>query len=187
MSRPGHWGLEARAENFIRLFEKYLPQESQTLDIGGGWGFYAELLARRGHQVVVLDVVKRGFQKAPVILYQGVRMPFADKSFDVALLMGVLHHTSHPEAVVREAKRVTRKFLVVVEDLYHHSLGRFWTEWRDRLYNFEFAGHPCQFKKSDEWVAFFDQLGFTLLEEKKVMTWLAGLRILNGLFVFQIR
>ena len=181
-----HWGLGERAENFVQLFESYLPCESQVLDIGGGWGFYADPLARRGHQVTVLDVVKPGFQKAPVVLYEGRSIPFADRSFDASLLIGALHHCPDPEAVVREARRVTRRILVVVEDLYHHSLGRWWTVVRDQLYNFEFFGHPRQFKKGEEWVNLFERLGFALLEEKQIYTWLAGMRILNGLFVLKV-
>ena len=136
--------------------------------------------------MTVLDVVKPGFQKAPVVLYEGTRIPFADKSFDASLLIGALHHIPDPEAVIQEAHRVTRKVLVVVEDLYHHSLGRWWTILRDQLYNFEFFGHPRQFKRSEEWTAVFRRLGFTVLEEKKIYTWLAGLRILNGIFVLQV-
>lgn len=181
-----HWGLGERAEGFVRLFDKYLPRGSHVLDIGGGWGFYADPLANRGHQVTVLDVVKPGFQKAPVVLYEGKNIPFTDKSFDVSLLICALHHSPDPETVIQEAKRVTRGILVVVEDLYHHSLGRWWTIVRDQLYNFEFFGHPRQFKKGEEWVGVFKRLGFTILEETQVYTWLAGMRILNGLFVLQV-
>ena len=181
-----NWGLDKRAEAFVQLFEKSLPAQSRILDIGGGWGFYADPLTRRGHQVTVLDVVKPGFQKAPVILYEGKRVPFGEKSFDVSLLITMLHHVSEPELLIQEAKRVTRKMLIVVEDIYHHPLGRWWTILRDQLYNFEFFGHPRQFKKREEWIALFKQLGFSLLEERKVYTWIAGLRILNGIFIFQV-
>ena len=180
------WGLENRAEGFVQLFEKWLTVPSRILDIGGGWGFYADPLMRRGHKTTVLDVVKPGFQKAPVVLYGGKRIPFPDKSFDASLLITMLHHVPEPEELIREAKRVTRNTLIVVEDIYNHALGRAWTIVRDQLYNFEFFGHPRQFKKGKEWITFFERMGFTLLEEKRVYTWIAGLRILNGVFVFKI-
>jgi len=178
--------LEERAAKFAALFEPYLPRESTILDIGGGWGFYAEPLAKAGHRVTVLDVVKPGFQKAPVVIYEGKTIPFPDKSFDASILVTVLHHMSHVESVIQEARRVTRKNLIVVEDLYHHKLGRWWTELRDRLYNFEFWGHPCQFKTREEWISLFGKYGFSLVEQKNVYTWLAGMRILNGFFIFQL-
>ena len=185
-SCPG-LGLEKRAEFFTRLFENYLDPESEILDIGGGWGFYDEPLKRRGHHPVVLDVRRPGYQKAPVVLYDGYgRFPFPDKSFDTSLLITVLHHIADPAAVLEEAWRVTRKTVVLIEDLYHHALGRWWTVLRDRIYNFEFFGHPCQFRKREEWLQMVRGLGFSLAEEHRVYTWLGGLRILNGLFVLKI-
>ncbi len=178
--------LEERAAKFAAFFEPFLPRKSAILDIGGGWGFYAEPLAKAGHQVTVLDRVKPGFQKAPVVIYEGKSIPFPDKSFDTSLLITVLHHVADVENVIGEVRRVTRKNLIVVEDLYHHALGRWWTELRDRIYNFEFWGHPCQFKTREEWISLFSRHGFSLLKQKNVYTWLAGLRILNGLFIFQL-
>ena len=177
--------LEKRAEFFVNRFKGFLPAASKVLDIGGGWGFYAEPLERRGHHLTVLDVVKPAFQKAPVVVYEGGRFPFPEKSFDVSLLVTMLHHVPDPAVVIREAGRVTRRFLIVVEDLYHHALGRFWTVLRDRLYNFEFFGHPCQFRKKEDWVALFGKLGYKLVSEDEVYTQLAGLRILNGILIFE--
>lgn len=178
--------LQERAELFVSLFEHALPRQSRVLDIGGGWGFYAKPLAERGHYVTVLDVVRPRLQKAPVVLYEGQRIPFEDKSFDVALFITTLHHIKTTEDIIREALRVTRKKIIVVEDLYHHALGRWWTVLRDRFYNFEYFGHPCRFKKREEWIASFEQLGCFLAEDKCLYTWLAGLRILNGVFVFNV-
>lgn len=179
--------LEKRAEFFVQKFEPFLPPKSRMLDIGGGWGFYANPLESRGHHLTVLDVVKPGFQKSPVVVYDGGRFPFEDKSFDVSMLVTMLHHVPDPAAIIAEAGRVTSKFLIVVEDLYHHALGRFWTVLRDRLYNFEFFGHPCQFRKKEEWIRFFEALGHPLVKAEEVYTHLAGLRILNGILVFEAK
>jgi len=178
-------GLGERAEGFVKLFEHSIPNGSRVLDIGGGWGFYAEPLENRGHEVTVLDVVKPGYQKAPVVIYDGNQVPFDNKSYDVSLFMTVLHHIPDPEAVLSEAKRVTRKHIIVVEDLYQHAIGRCWTILRDRIYNFEYFGHPCQFKKREEWLEIFSRQGFSVVEEKQVYTWMAGLRILNGIFILK--
>ncbi|MSR78407.1 MAG: class I SAM-dependent methyltransferase [Candidatus Omnitrophica bacterium] len=180
-------GLDSRAEKFVQLFEKNLPENSLALDIGGGWGFYNDPLVRRGHHLTILDVVKPGYQKAPVVIYEpGSPFPFPDKSFDVSFLVTVLHHISDPESVLREAMRVTRKKLIVIEDLYHHPVGRLWTQFRDQLLNFEFFGHPGQFRTKEEWLEAFSIAGFKLVDAKEVYTWLSGLRILNGIFILDV-
>ena len=179
--------LETRAEYFAKLFANYLPQNCDILDIGGGWGFYSEPLAKRGHHLTVLDVRKPKFQKAPLVIYDPENaFPFPDKSFEASLIVTVLHHVSDPRPILSEAKRVTRGVLILVEDLYHHPLGRWWTILRDQLYNFEFFGHPRGFRKREEWIELFESHGFSLIEEKKVYTWLSGMRILNGVFVFRV-
>ncbi len=178
--------LEERAEFFVSLFEKALQEKASILDIGGRWGFYAGPLERRGHQPVILDVVRPGYQKAPVVMYDGMRMPFPDKSFNASLFVTVLHHIRDQAGVLREACRVTRGKIVVVEDLYHHALGRFWTILRDRLYNFEWIGHPCGFRTRTEWEAFFERLGLRVSSCREVETRLCGLGILNGVFVLEV-
>ena len=178
-------GLDRRAESFVRCFEDKLPERSSILDVGGGWGFYAGPVKKRGHSLTVLDVVRPGVQKAPVVLYEGGRFPFADKSFDVVFLITVLHHIADPEKVIREAHRVTRRLVVLVEDLYHHATGRWWTVLRDQIFNFEFFGHPKMFKKREEWLKVFRQEGFSLVEEQALRTRLAGFGILNGIFLFK--
>lgn len=180
-----HGALEARAEKIVQLFEKQIPRGSRILDLGGGWGFYAEPLKKRGHESLVLDVVNPGYQKAPVMLYDGVRIPFPDQSFDVTILMTMLHHVPDPQALFKEVQRVTRYKVVVVEDLYHHAAGRFWTLCRDRFLNVEFLEHPHQFRKDGEWREFFKEAGFEVRSFKSFYTWLMGLRVLNGIYVLQ--
>ena|GEM_PF-723331 len=180
-----HGALEARAEKVVRLFEGQIPRGSRILDLGGGWGFYAAPLKTRGHEHLVLDVVKPGYQRAPVVLYDGSRIPFPDQSFDVTILITMLHHVPDPQALFKEVRRVTRQKVVVVEDLYHHAVGRCWTICRDRLLNVEFMAHPHQFRKDGGWREFFKVAGFEVSFFKRFYTWLLGFRILNGVYVLE--
>lgn len=180
-----HGALELRAEKIVQLFENQIPKGSRILDLGGGWGFYAEPLKKRGHEHLVLDILSPGYQKAPVVLYDGSKIPFPDQSFDVTILMTMLHHVTEPQALFKEVQRVTRQKVVVVEDLYRHSIGRLWTICRDRFLNVEFLTHPHQFRKDDEWRGFFKAAGFAVSYFKSFYTWLSGLRILNGVYVLE--
>ena len=180
-----HGELEARAEKIVRLFEKQIPSGCRILDLGGGWGFYAQPLTKRGHEHLVLDVVKPGYQKAPVVLYDGSRIPFPDASFDVTVLVTMLHHVPDPEALLKEVRRVTRRKVIVVEDLYHHRVGRFWTICRDRFLNVELIDHPHQFRTDAGWREFFKTSGFEVSSFKSFYAWLMGFRILNGVYILE--
>ncbi len=185
--RMPNLGLEQRAEKFTGIFEKYLPEESRVLDIGGAWGFYSDPLERRGHHLTVLDVRRPVVQKSPVVIYDGDKIPFPDKSFDASMLVTVLHHIDKTEDVIKEALRVTRSRIIVIEDLYHHRPGRWWTILRDQLLNFEFVGHPRNFKKREDWIQTFESQGCRRVEDMQLFTWLAGMRILNGVFIFDVK
>ena len=178
--------LERRAQYFSGIFEPWLPRNSDILDIGGGWGFYHEPLVSRGHRHTVLDVVRPGFQKVPVVVYDGTRIPFPEKSFDVSMLVTVLHHAPETLTLIEEASRVTRTCVVVIEDLYHHAVGRWWTSLRDMLYNFEFIGHAARFHTKKEWGEIFSRRGLTMTHSKEMFTRLAGMRILNGVMLFAV-
>jgi len=53
------------------------------------------------------------FSKAPLpyVAYDGLRLPFADATFDTTLVLLTLHHCAAPEPVLDEALRVTRQRL----------------------------------------------------------------------------
>lgn len=180
-------GLDRRSEFFVALFKEFIHPGSRVLDIGGGWGFYVPPLQKQlGCEVTVLDVVEPRYRKAPVVVYDGDTMPFPDGHFDVSILVTMLHHVPSPEKVLAEAKRVSRR-LIVVEDLFRHELGRWWTIFRDSLYNFEFFGHPRNFRRKEDWIRSFERLGLEVHSMKEVYTSLLGMRILNGIFVLTCR
>jgi ubiquinone/menaquinone biosynthesis C-methylase UbiE len=132
-----------------------------------------------------LDIVNPGYLKAPVVLYDGFKIPFPDQSFDVTILMTMLHHVPAPQALFKEVRRVTRQKVVVVEDLYRHAVGRGWTICRDRILNIEFTSHPHQFRKDGGWREFFQAAGFEVSSFQSFYTWLLGFRILNGIYVLE--
>jgi len=102
----------------------------RVLDVGGGDGHMAEWWAASGHDIHLLEVDTASAQKARtrlgedhVTLHDGKSAwPFADRSFDVCLLLFVLHHILPEEALrktLTEVARVTRKKVLVLEDVPH--------------------------------------------------------------------
>jgi SAM-dependent methyltransferase len=47
------------------------------------------------------------------IAADGHHLPYADDTFDVAILQAILHHDSDPQATIRESLRVAREILVL--------------------------------------------------------------------------
>ena len=92
------------------------------LDIGTGSGLFAEAFAAAGTRVVGIDpdpeMIASARLHAPGVFF-GVgaaeALPFAEDSFD-ALFMGmVLHETADPYLSLKEARRVAKKYLAILE------------------------------------------------------------------------
>jgi len=152
-----------REEPLVDRIRPYLPAGGSVIDIGAGGCRIAELLGTDGRfSVTAVDVVDHNVTEVPMQLYDGERLPFPDKSFDAALLVFVLHHAEHPEVLVREALRVTRSTVVVIEDAPETRAER-WC-WRAWDYVLNHAAHDDiqvahHARNVGEWVAFLRSCG----------------------------
>jgi SAM-dependent methyltransferase len=114
----------------------------RVADIGGGTGNYALALKREGFDVVVVDASPEMLARAAAkglttVLADAQALPFADGTFDAAMLVSMLHHVDDPERAIREAQRVVRPGGVVVlkgwsrEDLEHLWFADYWPSTRE--------------------------------------------------------
>ena len=85
----------------------------ELADIGGGTGNYALALADEGWKPVVVDrsaqmLAHAAAKGLETVRADATRLPFADESFDAAMLVSMLHHVDAPELALAEARRVLR-------------------------------------------------------------------------------
>ncbi|KKO05022.1 hypothetical protein LCGC14_0078410 [marine sediment metagenome] len=110
-------------ERIKSLIEKYIPSRtSKIIDIGGGTGKYSEWLARKGHQVHLVEPVIKHLQiaeeranklknKFHVKLGESKKLDFPNKFADLIILHGPLYHLQKKEdrdISIKEAKRVLK-------------------------------------------------------------------------------
>jgi ubiquinone/menaquinone biosynthesis C-methylase UbiE len=116
----------------IQLMRPHLRPGERVLDIGAGDGGFGHRLQQElGVTVEGVDVSDYNLAPIKVHLYDGVTLPFADASFDAALLVFVLHHCSDPESVLTEALRVAKEGIFVFEDTSDSPWQRLFTIWND--------------------------------------------------------
>jgi ubiquinone/menaquinone biosynthesis C-methylase UbiE len=93
------------------------------LEVGVGTGRVARPLVDLGVHLVGVDASRgmlgRAAAKGVPYLLRGnaFRLPFADRTFDAALFVHVLHILDRPEEGIREAARVSRDGVLAVVDL----------------------------------------------------------------------
>ena len=105
-----------------RAIAAALPVGVSVLDVGCGDGRLALQLQRERPDLTVrgLDVEVRPTAAIEVLTFDGRSIPLPDRSADIVLFCDVLHHVDGGEELLREAKRVARRG-VVIKDHFAES------------------------------------------------------------------
>jgi ubiquinone/menaquinone biosynthesis C-methylase UbiE len=93
--------------------------DKRVLEIGVGAGTDFVNFARAGANLCGVDLTQAGIEhcrrrlaleglEADLRVASGEDLPFADEEFDLVWSWGVIHHAEHPEAVLREVRRVLK-------------------------------------------------------------------------------
>ena len=146
------------------LLESYSPL-TEALDFGSGDGCFAHAIRenRLAEHVVAVDVQCRKQCLVEPLLYDGQNLPFADRSFELAYAIDVLHHCSQPREQLRELARCTRRFLLIKDHTYQSRGGRVVLAAVDKLSNWRFGVPcPCNHQRGWEWLQWVAEEGFVL-------------------------
>jgi SAM-dependent methyltransferase len=176
---------QRRADELLDGFVAHLKPNERVLDIGSGEGLLADALLRRKVDVAMVDVVDKAMlpHVAPVV-YDGVTLPWPDNTFDVALLITVLHHIPQPEHTLREAMRVAKR-IIVIEDVFRTPLEKRFTLLADSWVNWEWRGHPHSNRSDAEWRQTFTGLGLRVTAHDEQIHWLLPWRFRHGTYVLE--
>lgn len=139
-----------------------LPENARVLDIGAGDGTIASLVLRRRPDVEVagVDVLVRPETRIPVTEFDGLTLPFDDGSFDAALLVDVVHHAEDPDALLREAKRVSRTRVLLKDHTVQGLLATTTLRFMDRVGNRRHGvALPYAYRTRREWDDAFARVG----------------------------
>jgi ubiquinone/menaquinone biosynthesis C-methylase UbiE len=119
LSEFNTWYYNRRVYVLARHLARAIPSRGSVLDIGCGDGQIAMALMRLRPDLKVegVDIVPRPRTLIPVQQYDGVTLPLADRSVDYVTIVDVLHHTSDPTIVLREAARVARQGVIIKDHL----------------------------------------------------------------------
>jgi alpha-1,6-mannosyltransferase len=152
------WALD-RAEVKRKRLLPFLTKDETVLEVGSGNGALSVLLGNEGMKMQLLDIADKSlFEEIKVEVYEGEKFPFSDKQFDACQLITMLHHTTNAEELIREAKRVSNR-IIVMEDIYESPFQKYFTWFTDSVVNWEFYGHPHTNLTDVEWRELFQRNG----------------------------
>jgi SAM-dependent methyltransferase len=158
LSGRNSWYFNRRIWVLSRALANAIPGRGTVLDIGCGDGQLALALMklRPDLRIEGVDVVARPKTLIPVAHYDGVKLPFADKSFDYVTIVDVLHHTDDPTVVLSEASRVAREGVVIKDHLREGWLAQMTLSFMDWCGNIgDGVPLPYNFLSRSEWQGAF--------------------------------
>ena len=166
-SHPDNHGSPTRCnEQFFRWIGEVLPTTGvtplQVLDVGGGRGDLGRDTAKRIPNPAKLhweciDIVG----SASCQEFDGRAIPHPRASKDVVVFNYMMHHAADETvSLLSHARRVSRKYVVVVEDLKGTTPNETMREW-DHEWHGTYRGER-------EWRALFRLLGFSIVRESSI-------------------
>jgi SAM-dependent methyltransferase len=167
MSWIGRWHralvFQRRTRVLAEMLAAQIPQNASVLDVGCGDGTIGNLIARQRPDVSIqgVELLVRPGCKIQCRVFDGFSLPFPDASFDVSLLVDVLHHTQDPAILLREAARVSRAVLLkdhLNENVFDDATLRF-MDWVGNRPHGVVLTYNYQSRK--EWAEHFSSCGLT--------------------------
>lgn len=154
--------FKRRIQVLAQALANFLPKNARVLDVGCGSGTLAKVIMTLRPDVTIegIDVLVRPNTEIPVTEFDGNTIPWPDKHFDVALIVDVLHHTDDPVRVMAEARRVTKRGIVVKDHFRDGLLANSTLRFMDWFGN---AAHgvrlPYNYLSNAEWRKAWKELG----------------------------
>lgn len=151
-----------RVEVLASWFAQLAPKDASILDVGCGDGLLSAVLRSKRRDLTLrgIDVLPRNHTHIPVEMFDGVRIPFEDDSFDAVLFSDVLHHIDDPSVLLREARRVARR-CVLIKDHFREG----WAAYQ-RLRFMDWVGNarygvalPYNYWSENQWQRAWREIG----------------------------
>ena len=149
----------------IPTFQKHfsLTSSSSLLDVGCAKGFMLHDLEELIPDITVsgVDISDYAIEHAMEDVRSKVQvadardLPFLDNSFDVVIAINTIHNLEREDCAqaLREIERVSRKGSFITVDAYRDD------EEKERMFAWNLTAKTIM--SVDEWVAFFDEVGYT--------------------------
>jgi SAM-dependent methyltransferase len=139
MSHGGSEHLQTiRAAEMRQILKLLPPPGARLLEIGGGDGFQASLLASSGYDVESIDIEPSPSTHFNVRFYRGPTLPFGADEFDCVYSSNVLEHVKDLAFLNSEIRRVLKRGGKAIH-VMPSTAWRFWTNLMHYPYVVKFA------------------------------------------------
>jgi SAM-dependent methyltransferase len=170
----GNYIAHRRARALSNYLAGIIPATFHVLDIGCGDGLIAHFIneIRPDIKLQCLDIQERDLTYVSVERFDGETIPYNDASFDAVMFVDVLHHVQHPIDLLREARRVARKTILIKDHMLDGLLAGPTLRAMDWVGNARYGvSLPYNYWSKPKWLQVFDAL------ELDIESWKTSLKL----------
>lgn len=145
-----------------KIILQLIPNNSFILDVGSGKGCVSKYLKQYNKTLkpICLDIKKTNVDVNGSAVY----LPFKDKSFDITIVIDVLHHTTQIITILKELKRVTKNHIIIKEQAFTSVISKLMILFGDELTNKHAIYNHLHYCT---WKEIFKELDLTVVTEPK--------------------
>ncbi|MEK6808760.1 MAG: class I SAM-dependent methyltransferase [Nanoarchaeota archaeon] len=157
-----------RSENVVKQFKGLIDENDTVLDVGLGNGIIADYIKKVFKaNIEGVDVVDYNETDIKNTIYDGLYLPFANNSYDCVLILETLHHCTDFKLVLKEAKRVVKKRVIIMEDIHEGIFEKYLLLFHDYISNIrKGVSCPYNFQSREKWRGIFTDIGMKIEIEK---------------------
>jgi ubiquinone/menaquinone biosynthesis C-methylase UbiE len=171
---------EKAAQGMCRECKDFISRNSKILDLGCGSGIVIDEFRKRfDSEIFGVDIIDNRVIDIPFKKIEGGDLScFDDNSFDTVMISFVLHHSKDPIELLKEAKRVARKNVIIYENLPEGFIPSIACKIHGESFAkyFQKNKETGKFFKREEWLDIFKNLGLNLIYEQRVSSFLNPLK-----------
>lgn len=156
-------GYRDRTYAMVRDTMRALGPVATAVDVGAGEGWYAKHLMDDGvvARITPVEVQRRALTLVEPVLYDGVRLPFADRAVELVYAVDVVHHAGDPFALLDDMARIASRWLVLKDHTYASWFGKTTLAILDELGNRRFGiPSPGRYQHAWDWLPRLKAAGF---------------------------
>ncbi len=158
--------IEQQENDWFEKFSPYITR-SNTIKVGNGLGHSSELIRPYTQRFTILDVqtFPLTVNADKVEIYDGIHIPYPNKSFDTCICIFTLHHIPNNRSYFKELIRVTSKRIILLEETYDNVFQKLHLYLRDWIVNLR-AGQSSDL----HWKSYFSRRELNKLIKENNLT-----------------
>lgn len=165
-------------KRLARYITSLCENNSKILDVGCDDGSVAKNImdSNSSLKIIGIDIQSNSPSKIPRKMYNGKKIPYPSNSFDIVLVIDVLHHTKNILPLLKEIKRVSKKYIIIKDHMVYSKFSKGLISFTDYISNAPYGIKcPFNFPSPQRWNYYFNKLNLRMIEKPKNLNFVFGI------------